>query len=79
MTRGKRSSGLATRSETNQAVQPQKLARGLKFRIKQVEGFYCLCSENKEADQLTISHDAAQIMYTLLPWVSLLKYGFKEF
>ena len=41
-----------TRSYTNQAVQLQKMARCLKFRIKKVEGLYYLCSENKEADQL---------------------------
>ena len=41
-----------TRSDTNQAVQPQKMARGFKFWIKEVEGLYCLCSENKDADQL---------------------------
>ena len=28
------------------------MARGLKFRIKKVEGLYYLCSENKSADQL---------------------------
>ena len=28
------------------------MARGLKFRIKKVEGLYYLCSENKVADQL---------------------------
>ena len=28
------------------------MARGLKFRIKEVEGLYYLCSENKGADQL---------------------------
>ena len=27
-----------TRSDTNRAVQPQKMARGLKFQIKEVEG-----------------------------------------
>ena len=36
----------------NQAVQLQKMARGLKFRIKKVEGLYYLYSENKGADQL---------------------------
>ena len=38
-----------TWSHTNQAVQPQKMARGLKFRIEEVEGLYYmyLCSENK--------------------------------
>ena len=28
------------------------MARGLKFRIKEVERLYYLCSENKGADQL---------------------------
>ena len=41
-----------TWSDTNKTVQPQKLARGLKFQIKEVEGLYYLCSENKGADQL---------------------------
>ena len=48
-----------TWSDTNQAVQLQKMARGLKFRIYKVEGSYYLCSENKSADQLLFSHDAA--------------------
>ena len=34
-------------SDTNLAVQPQRMARGLKFRIKAVDGLYYLCSENK--------------------------------
>ena len=33
-------SAFPTRSDTNQAVQPHKIARGLKFRIKEVEGLY---------------------------------------
>ena len=48
------------------------MARGLKFRIKKVQGFYYPCSENKGADQLIyvfvfeytkirFSHDAAQL------------------
>ena len=41
-----------TWSNTNQAVQLQKMARGLKFWIKEIEGLYYLCSENKGADQL---------------------------
>ena len=41
-----------TRSETNQAVQLQKMARGLKFQIRKVERLYYLCSENKGTDQL---------------------------
>ena len=41
-----------TWSDTNKAVQLQKMARGLKFQIKKVEGLYYPCSENKYADQL---------------------------
>ena len=41
-----------TLSDTNQAVQLQKMARGLKFQVKKVEGLYYLCSKNKDADQL---------------------------
>ena len=41
-----------SRSITNQAVQPQKIVRGLKFQIKDVEGLYYPCSESKGADQL---------------------------
>ena len=41
-----------TWSDTNQAVQLQKIARGLKFCIWKVEGLYYLSSENKGADQL---------------------------
>ena len=39
-------------SHSNQAVQPQKMARGMKFRIKKVEELYYLCSENKGTVQL---------------------------
>ena len=46
------SSGFLTRSYTNQAVQPQKMARGLRFQIYKEEGLSCLCSKNKGADQL---------------------------
>ena len=38
--------------DTNQAVQLQKMARCLKFRIKEVEGLNYPCSKNKGADQL---------------------------
>ena len=47
-----RLSRFSTWSDTNQAVQPHKIARGLKFRIYEVEGLLYLCSENKGADQL---------------------------
>ena len=40
------------RSDTNRAVQSQKQARSLKFRIKKVEALYYPGSENKGADQL---------------------------
>ena len=42
----------STWSDTNRALQPQKMARGLKFQISKVEGLYSLCRENKGADQL---------------------------
>ena len=53
-----RSSGFSTRSDTNRAVQPHKVARGLKFCIQEVEGLYYLCSENKGADQLRSYREA---------------------
>ena len=59
----------------NWAVGPQKMARGLKFRIYEEEGLYYLCSENKGTDKLQLicifvfakaksqfSHDAAHII-----------------
>ena len=36
----------------NQAVQIQKMARDLKFGIKEIEGLFYLCTKNKGADQL---------------------------
>ena len=48
----KQSSGFPTRSDTNQAVQAQRMARGWKFRVYKVEELYYQCSENKGADQL---------------------------
>ena len=47
-------------SDTNWAVQPQKIARDLKFGAKEVEGLYHLCSDNKGADQLH-SHYGADL------------------
>ena len=44
--------GFPTRSDTIRTVQPQKMARGLKFRILEVDGLYYPSSENKGADQL---------------------------
>ena len=34
------------------------MSRGLKFRIKEVAELYCLCSGNKDADQLRGDHEA---------------------
>ena len=45
-------------SDTNRAVQLQKMARGLKFRIKIEDGLYYPCSENKGADQLRVYREA---------------------
>ena len=49
-----------TWSDTNQTVQLQQMARDLKFRIYEVEGFYYPCSEseNKGADQLRSYREA---------------------
>ena len=49
---GNLSLGFSTRSDTNRPVQSQKQARCLKFRIKEEEKLYYLCSENKGTDQL---------------------------
>ena len=45
----KPSFGFWTRSDTNQAVLPQNIARGLRVQIKEVylEGLHCLCSKDK--------------------------------
>ena len=47
-----------TRSDTNRSVQSQDIARSLKFRMKEEEGLYYPCSENKGADQLRGYHEA---------------------
>ena len=44
--------GVSDKSDTNQAIQPQMMARGLKFRIYEVEGSYYPCSQTNGADQL---------------------------
>ena len=76
-----------TRSDTNQAVQLQKMARGLKFWIKKEEGLYYPCSENKGADQLRglicdfvfayakhwFSHIAAHILF----WTMIIYYNYQ--
>ena len=47
-----------TRSDTNQAVHLQKMAKGLKFQIQKEEGLYYLLSVNKGADQLRGNREA---------------------
>ena len=47
-----------TRSDTNRAVQAQKMARGLKFWLCVEEELYNPSSENKGADQLRGYHEA---------------------
>ena len=44
--------GFPTRSDTNRAVQPHKIGRGLKFRIQAEKVLYFPRSENKGADLL---------------------------
>ena len=50
--------GFPTRSDTNRAVQPQKMARGLKVRMLKSEGLYYPSSENKGAGQLHGNREA---------------------
>ena len=50
--------GFTTRSDTNRAVQPLKMDRGLKFWIHEEEGLNYQCSDNKGADQLRGYHKA---------------------
>ena len=47
-----------TLTDTNQVVQLQNMARGLKFRNKEAEGLYFLYSVNKGADQLRSYREA---------------------
>ena len=56
-----------TRSDTNRAVQAQKMARGWKFWFKKVEELYYTCSKNKGVHQRAyadcwFSHEEA-LMY----------------
>ena len=61
-----------TRSDTNRAVQAQKIVRGLKFCILAEEGLYYPCSENKIADQLRGSaalFSSMQIIVFFMRWL----------
>ena len=49
------SSGLLTKSHTNRSVIPQKMARGLKFHIWEVEGICTIYeAKTKALDQLCL-------------------------
>ena len=64
------------------------MARGLKFRIYEVEGLYYLSSENKGADlrlcfriyaKLLFSHDATQMIFrSAKMWIVTLYMGFQR-
>ena len=56
-----------TNSDTNRAVQSQKMVRGLKFFITKEEVLYYLRSENNDADQLHSNH-AADLRLLLLAY-----------
>ena len=59
--------GFLPESDTNRALQPQKMVRGLKFQNEEVKGLYYLCSEKKGADQLR-SYRAADLRLCLHIW-----------
>ena len=63
---GKSTMLILTRSDTNQAVQPLEMARGLKFHIKEVKILYFPSSENKGADQLRSLRLCFRICKTLV-------------
>ena len=58
-------SELTTRSNARRAIRQQKMARGLKFRILKVNGYYYLCSEKETVDQLR-SYRAADLRLCFL-------------
>ena len=47
----------------NLAVKPQKMIRGLKFRIEEVEGLYYLCRKNKGPEALIVT---AQLIFAFV-------------
>ena len=57
--------GSLTRSDTNQAVQPHRMARGWKFRLKKEEGSYYdyLCSKAKALNSCVVT---AQLIYAFV-------------
>ena len=61
------SPGLRTRSDANQALQLQRMAGSLKFRICVVERSNCPCGEMEGADQLR-SSSAAEMCPFFICW-----------
>ena len=51
--RENQSSGVPTRSDTNQPVKQQEKAKIVKLRVYVEEELYYACSKNKGADQLS--------------------------
>ena len=49
------SSGFPTRFDSNRAVQPQKMARGLKFQILDVEGLFYLVEKALISCMVTVT------------------------
>ena len=66
-------SGYLTRSDTKQAVQLHKRAKGLKFCLKVEEELYYLICENKGADQLCSYYKA-----NLNLWFAFAKFWFSD-
>ena len=72
------SSGFLNMSDTNQAVQSQKIARGWKYRISEVEKTKALlscritvqliCGFVFRYSKSRISHGEAQIILDILTW-----------
>ena len=87
-----RKPGFPIRSDTDRTVQPQKMTRGLKFRIYEVGELFYLCSGNKGAHQIRVysafvfayakkkrfSHDAAEFLLYFLSLSLVLQKGIKN-
>ena len=64
-------SGFPTMSDTNQAVQPQNMARGLKFRIHEEHELYYICSENSRSASLFSHMQTAGFLMTGLKYYGM--------
>ena len=76
---GKLTMRCPNRSDTNQAVQAQKMVRGWKFWIYKVEEFYYPYSEHKGADQLRNYREAGlrlcfricELLFFFMRWFNM--------